>query len=164
MMSPPRMSRSSMVSLLGVVGSISVRRTDSARVAACQRGLESALAMRRSLDDARPRTSCLPRRQHKRSREGRRRDEHSCFGKLLLCTFFRHCSSCASFLRVHHCLRGLISPVPYLPPRSAKQNHYLPSAGKWHGRCSTETPAVQYVPAPPQVAVPLPPQTINADQ
>src|SRR5258706_1708055 len=54
MMSPPRMSRSSMVGLLGVVGSISVRRTDSSGVDACQRGLESALAMRRSLDDVRP--------------------------------------------------------------------------------------------------------------
>jgi hypothetical protein len=36
-----------MVGLLGVVGSISVRRTDSPGVAACQRGLKSALAMRR---------------------------------------------------------------------------------------------------------------------
>jgi hypothetical protein len=43
-MSPPRMSRSSMVGLLGVVGSISVRRTDSPGVAACQRGLESVAA------------------------------------------------------------------------------------------------------------------------
>src|SRR5207244_11277118 len=62
MMSPPRMSSSSMLGLLGVVGSISVRRTDSPGVAACQRGLESALAMRRSLDDARP--SRLPRIRH----------------------------------------------------------------------------------------------------
>ena len=43
-----------MVGLLGVVGSISARRTDSPGVAACQRGLESALAMRRALDDVRP--------------------------------------------------------------------------------------------------------------
>ena len=41
-----------MVGLLGVAGSLSVRRTDSPGVAACQRGLDSALAMRRSLESA----------------------------------------------------------------------------------------------------------------
>jgi len=60
------------VGLLGVVGSISVRRTDSPGVAACQRGLESALAMRRSLDDAQP--SRLPRRPQRFHR--RRQDPH----------------------------------------------------------------------------------------
>src|SRR5437773_2444360 len=61
MMSPPRMSRSSMVGLLGVVGSISVRRTDSPGGAACQRGLESALAMRRSLGNPQGRLRWLTR-------------------------------------------------------------------------------------------------------
>src|SRR5437667_6841343 len=73
MMSPPRMSRSSMVGLLGVVGSISVRRTDSPGVAACQRGLKLALAMRRSLDDARP--SRLPQRYHRRRQDLHPRDQ-----------------------------------------------------------------------------------------
>src|SRR5258705_8411413 len=70
MMSPPRMSRSSMLDLLGVVGSISVRRTDSPGVASCQGGLESALARRRSLADARPsRVPRRPRRYHRRRQD-----------------------------------------------------------------------------------------------
>src|SRR5262245_3893856 len=53
MMSPPRMSRSSMMGLLGVVRSISVRRTDSPGRAACQR-VWNRLMPRRSLDDVSP--------------------------------------------------------------------------------------------------------------